>query len=228
MTDERMLIALNPSEVAVRHEELASVFVAKSVALRDEIREEIANFRAAQRGRFKSSPFKRRIQKLMKTRTFYHKITAAIKAGYWIVPNFMMGTFAVRLDKASPRKNLAHCKWSAGFTQEPQTLAQGKGRYVSESPLLLSEPTPTEKRPDLKTYWASEFDEVAFPLIMAKPELMDATERAMSMKVFEEIGIAEDAGAGSDPMILGRIRNPIRHKPDVTLFICWAFDPTSL
>ena len=51
---------------------------------------------------------------------------------------------------------------------------------------------------------------------------MEATERAMALKVFDELAEARDYVRCGDPMILGHILNPRRQHPAVTFFIAWV------
>lgn len=71
-----------------------------------------------------------------------------------------------------------------------------------------------------------------FPLALAKPVLMERAAAAMGRKLFDEIGVAVDTQwrgrRSGDPIILGRIRNPRRGRPDITFFVGWYFDPTNL
>jgi hypothetical protein len=67
---------------------------------------------------------------------------------------------------------------------------------------------------------------------LAKPALMQRTATAMAQKLFDEIGVAVDSSfsgrTSGDPILLGRIRNPRRGRPDMTFFIGWYFDPSQL
>jgi len=64
--------------------------------------------------------------------------------------------------------------------------------------------------------------------VIAKPALMSKTAEAMALKIFDEIGVAVDTkGRKSDPVIIGRIKNP-RQRPDLSFFIGWFFNPADL
>lgn len=86
------------------------------------------------------------------------------------------------------------------------------------------------KFPKTRTYPA-EWREVDFPITMAKPEIMQATTRAMALKIFDQFGIlpAEANRTGprpkGDPLVVAQIIDP-RPTSDrrVTFMIAWHLD----
>lgn len=194
---------------------------------------------AAKHG-FTTSPFERRMNLLARQRTFYEKILAALKAGYAIIPNFQMNVFAIRTKAKAPRGRVEEGNWQTNrFTQRAQLLPQGHGTYVSPLPDVV---TDSHKEKDAAgkevTKWQqwpdSEFNEVEFPIALAKPVLMSRVGEAMALKVFDEIGVAVDTwdrnrGQGhGDPVLLGRLLNPRTNRPSVSFFLGWYFDPSKL
>lgn len=124
-------------------------------------------------------------------------------------------------------------RWNR-FVQPAQLLAKGKGRYVDPAPhVITSEDTIPDGKGGSKlqvNQWpADHFDEVTFPLAMARPMLMTAAGEAMALKIFDEVGIARDSsGPRPDPILVGRILNPHKGRPAVSFFIGWSFDPSRL
>lgn len=62
------------------------------------------------------------------------------------------------------------------------------------------------------TYYPKEWrDIIDFPVALAKPDVMEAAQAAMALRLFDEMGVAHDANGArrGDPMILGRFRNPM-------------------
>jgi hypothetical protein len=92
---------------------------------------------------------------------------------------------------------------------------------------------------DQHRFWNGEFEDVEFPLEIAKPELMRITSQAMALKFFDEIGVlrirSDDAAAPrkADPVILGRIIYPIKQgwaseRRRLTFYIGWYIDTATL
>lgn len=66
---------------------------------------------------------------------------------------------------------------------------------------------------------------------MAKPHIMCAVERAMALKIFDDIGILPDPSPKKkDPIIVGRIYdNPTTyHRVPLTFMISWHLDTRAL
>lgn len=193
----------------------------------------------AEERKWATSAFKSRIKILERRRVFYEKIEIALLAGYVIVPNFQMTVFAIRTNDAVPRGGVRASSWRNQFVQNPQLLKVGEGEYQNPVPKVLESKT---EEPDgkggtkvTKVEWpADEFDDLDFPIALAKPVLMSRTAAVMAERLFDEIGVAVDTqqsrgtGRGGDPILLGRFRNPRQGRPDVSFFIGWYFDPSRI
>ena len=91
---------------------------------------------------------------------------------------------------------------------------------------------------DGNEYFNKAFEDVEFPLDLAKPELMRITSEAMALKLFDEIGVLrvqrdDTAVAKGDPVILGRIIHPVGRdynsaRTRLTFFIGWYVDTRDL
>jgi len=187
------------------------------------------------------APFERRLSRLARQRTFYTKILQAVEAGYAIVPNFQMNIFAVRTTAQAPRQGVREgSAWQNrnAFEQHAQRLPAGEGVYRNPVPDVYqdrkTEKTPTGDVTKYTSWPGEEFNDLAFPLALAKPALMSATGEAMARKIFDEIGVAVDTwsptrgGGRADPIILGRLLNPRRGRPAISFFVGWYFDPSRL
>lgn len=231
------LIATDEGELRAAHQDMIEWAKDRQLACESERVEVEGNLRVAQENGWKTSPFEKRLPLLARRRAFYAKIEAALRAGYVIVPNFQMTIFAIRTDAKAPRGERTFSGWNPEqFVQQAKLLALGEGEYKNPLPALLETHTQVDdgkggKKTEI-TRWADEFRALNFPMALAKPMLMERTAAAMTGKVFDEIGVAEDTafrgGRQGDPIILGRIRNPRPNKPDITFFIGWYFDPTGL
>lgn len=229
------LVAQNQEQLAAAHGGMLAWARNAQDLVEGEIEGEQANLEAAIAANFKTAPFENRINRLARRKIFYHKLEEALLAGFVLVPNFPMNTFAVRTKAKHPhgrqRDGLGHGH------QQPQLADVGEGEYRNPVPLLE---TSTETRAKLgdptKTYeqvvsWPSDWqEEIDFPLAIARPELMQRTASTMAKKLFDEIGVAVDSNWSTrgDPILLGRIRNPRPGRPSVTFFLGWYFDPSRL
>ena len=180
-----------------------------------------------------------RHSKLAKQRgDFYRKVLAAVEAGYTIVPNFPIDLFAIRVRRTSPHRETStsysrdHAIRSSR-EQEPQILEAGEGRYVS--PLTsgnvsqYQEQTTQGKEITKYSYSPTDFQEIAFPIEAARPEVMSAAAEAMALKCFDAIGICPQMRNG-DPLIIGQILSRTRgfSRKTVSFLIAWHLDLRTL
>lgn len=194
----------------------------------------------AKRNKWKAAPLERQVRVTEKRVDYYRKIVAALEAGYFIVPNFEATIFAVRTDHKKPLA-MINSNWSlrrqTAEQQPPKPI--GEGEYKNAVPILQKR---QHRRFDAKgneveyeNWWAESWDEFEFPLVLAKPELMNATTRAMALKIFDDLGItpreSQDQSYSTvrvkgDPMIIGRILGPkIGYaQKKVSFVIGWYLD----
>lgn len=146
------------------------------------------------------------------TITYYEKIVAALSAGYMLfppVPN--ADVIAIRTSNPSTNKFEDRDRWGSPqgtvFTVEGNPPALGEGQYYNPVPgWTLLRTYKTEKDTERKEWQSMDLQEPHFPLAMAKPEIIEATNAAMELKVFDEIRMFpfERRGKG-DPCLLGSI-----------------------
>jgi hypothetical protein len=236
-TESLHLVALDRPQLEAAHSKMIEWAKARLETIDVDADVETTNLDIAQKNGWLTTPFERRLNVINRQRTFYTKILTALEAGFAIVPNFAMNIFAIRTDAKTPRGTATTRTW-ARFVQSAKLLPAGEGKYLSPLPTVQRE---TNSVPDGKggttsetLAWPDEFTDVEFPIMMARPELMTRAGEAMAKKIFDEIGIAADAGVAiggatrADPIILGRIRNPRQGRPALTFFIGWYFDPSRL
>lgn len=173
---------------------------------------------------------------------YYSKLKAAVDAGFCIVPNFPVDFFAIRVNKQTPKTHYREIHNASDYQdaamnipdEKPTTLAIGEGRYVSPVQTVKRQ---TARSPDAKTgkdivtksAWASAFRDVTFPLVAARPEVMDATGNAMGLNIFDAIGICPPQRRG-DPLIIGKIFGMKSgwgssvNQQEVSFLIAWHLD----
>lgn len=171
---------------------------------------------------------------------YYEKLLLAVEGGFCIVPNFPVDFFAIRVKKAKPRENFQEITDAQSYQsaannvpdEKPATLPAGVGRYVSPSQYVKSEiervKDATGKELVTKRAWATEFRDVVFPLVAARPEVMDATGHAMGLNIFDAVGICPQTRRG-DPLIIGKIFGVKSgwysgSQKEVSFLIAWHLD----
>jgi hypothetical protein len=169
---------------------------------------------------------------------YYTKLKAAVDAGFCIVPNFPVDLFAIRVKKDKPKQNYRQIEDASDYQdpariipdEKPTALAIGEGRYVSPSQTVQHDSVmvpnaKTGKETLTKMAWATEFRGVDFPLIAARPEVMDATGHAMGLNIFDAVGICPQTQKG-DPLIIGKIFGAQSgwRRPEVSFLIAWHLD----
>lgn len=189
------------------------------------------NLDIAKKNKWRQEGLKRAVKMAEKLMTYYEKVRAAVKEGCVIMPPFPgMEVFAIRTNRKGPVKNTGtwHHEQSGGV------LPQGKGEYRSADPEVYEHQVEYEGR-DGKTLtkretWAENYRDVAFPVALVKPQIMEATSRAMAMKLFDEIGILPVDGRrrGNDPIIMAKINDPRPSKDGIYFFLAWWLDPETI
>ncbi len=236
--NEIEVTASSGPEMARAQNELISWCARKIALVRAEADELQAAFKLAVLRKWKSTTLKRHAELAEKRVSYYEKVEAALKAGFVIVPNFPVSLFAIRTGKKSPLK-LAHWgKWrhaDSYYESRAPGLPMGEGDHKNPDPAVMSQDystTPEEKTKGNKIYyWADSFNEVEFPLAMSKPHIMEATSRAMALKIFDEFGILPAAHRYQDPMIVARLVDPRSNKYNrrvVTFILAWHLDTSLL
>ena len=79
-------------------------------------------------------------------------------------------------------------------------------------------------------YYADRFVDADFPFKLARAEIREATDKAMGLKVFDEVGVLPRTRK-ADPIVCGRVidpSKPIYHRSSpregVTFFVAWWLD----
>lgn len=164
---------------------------------------------------------------------YYTKMLAAFKAGYMLVPNFPIGVFAIRTEREYPKR--IYTTWlSNQHAQQPSLAPAGEGDYKNPEVDVFKE---TNKIPDgkggfkedVKYFTGDEWNDIDFPINMAKPHIMEVTNYAMGLKIFDEIGILPSRRKNVDPVICGTIKLKEGYSERVATFLlAWHIDTRTL
>lgn len=229
------VIATSPSAMETAQQSLIKWAEKKIYSVITELTDARNERDRAKAHKWNTTGWQKEVLKHEKRVDFYRKIKAALEAGYYIVPPFPIDVFAIRTKATTPRPMLGRNR--DNHDQMAQILPAGDGRYVDPKPVRESD-THTEVRKDgskyeVTDYWATDFREADFPFKVVKAEIREATDRAMALKVFDELGVLPRVRA-PDPVVCGRILvpNQTRYRfaepKAVTFFVAWWLDTRTL
>lgn len=221
------LVAGTPAEMETAQGQLVAWADARIEEERNELADAERNLEVAIASHWRVEPWKRRITTHKAKITFYEKVRAALEAGYYIIPPFPAQVFAIRTDAKKPRKDHSTNRWET-FQQNAKRLAEGKGRWVSPIPEVWQRVFPQQDGSERVQYYPNELLAPDFPFKLVKPQIVEATAKAMKEMIFDQIGILPTWNAGGDPIIVGQILNPSSHKEPLTFFIAWWLDTKDL
>lgn len=213
-------------------------------SLRVDLIELEASWKAAEQRKWKFTVLKRHAELCKRRIIFYGKVRSALKAGFYIVPNFPVTVFAIRTNKKRPLRLLTTTETnfnpSPDKDQQTTSLEQGIGIYVSPLPKVLVQNVGIVTKTDGRTFkkwntWAEDWNDVEFPVCMAKPQIMEAVGRSMEIKLFDDFGVLSNASIGrrgcGDPIIVGRLCDPrstTYNKRFISFIIAWFLDTGTL
>jgi hypothetical protein len=224
-----ILVALTPSDVAPAQANLEQWCLRKLAGLGSELREARQNLRQAKLHKWKTSGWVNAVSRLKARMIYYAKIKAAVQAGYLIVPNFDINVFAVKTTRDAPPQIADRTK------AQPDLSPPGQGVYVGPvdesythaQPRTDSNGKPYTRNVEIPCGYDFEPD---LPLRGVKPIILDATARAMALRIFDQIGVVK--ARRQDPIIVGQIvqpgKNSYHWKTTVSFFIAWWLDPETL
>lgn len=178
--------------------------------------------------KWKISTFQRHLGIARKRVEFYRKVMLALEAGYVIVPNFPVQAFAIRTPKRKPSEQYKILTYNIDFKQGSPCPDVAEGEYQNPFPVVSREDTGEDDKQGRSQIiqWPVAWDEMDFPISMAKGEIMEATDRAMALKIFDEIGILPKARK-EDPIIVGQVhlKGPCGYATKtVTFMVAWHLD----
>ena len=225
-----LVVAENPGELQLAQQALIDWFIRKAEQVDSELtdaRNELENARAS---KWRLGPFQKMVRDLECSFDYYSKARAAVEQGYCIVPNFPVDVMAIRTDRNIPSGG-HRGTWRPRLGQSADKLPEGDGEYVDPNPKVVKTETDyktnTAGQRVVDSYWweATEFKDVALPVKFMKPRVLQATQHAMALKIFDEIAVLP-ARRKSDPIVVGRILGP--KNKSMTFMIAWFIDSRDL
>jgi hypothetical protein len=226
VVEDIALTAMHPAEMIASQEQLIIWAERKIVLVRQEETELSEAYEHAKKLKWKSGTLHTQHLKAVKRREFYEKILEALKQGYYIVPNFPIQMFAIkRRGRGRPSS------WSPNYhddhEQEAQAIPVGEGEYKNPFP-FVSRYRDDSGNKVITSSRAEDWDDMEFPVTMAKPTIMRATSAAMERKIFDRIGVMP-ATRKEDPVIIGQIiRKDGNNTKVVSFMIAWHLNTNVL
>lgn len=231
-------VAINAAEMASAGVQVRGYIEQQSADVSGELAELKDAHEIAVMAGWKTEAIERCMLRLRKRQRYLTHLLSAVDHGYAIVPNMPCTVFAIRTNAAKPKyqetagRTLNAAQWGSKSERE-QLLGAGVGRYVN--PVTLGEhdirQVPVEagatNTREEHTWTVTEFDDIEFPLVAAHPHVMDATTRAMALKIFDRIAIVPETRPKGDPIILGQIvqaKDRAGSERVVSCLIAWHLD----
>ena len=218
------LVATTPVEMAHNQASLIEWCDQKIAAEQRELADLQENCDIATRNKWRTSSWKSRMARTRRKILFFEKIRKALEVGYYIVPPFPVQAFAIRTDARSPKPG--HTTWANDrHQQSARRLPIGEGEYVSPVPevwwRMITQKDREGNPKEVQQYYAKTFQSVDFPFSLVKPQVLEATSRAMALKLFDQMGVLPQFQAGGDPIVVGQILHPNSYGTPMTFFVAW-------
>lgn len=223
---EVQVSASTPDEMMMANAALVTWCDTKIAGLQAEEDELTASYEVAKKNKWKSTTLKKHADLAGKRMVFYAKMKQALEEGFMIVPNFPVEVFAIRSTKEKPLKLLSTNHWDR-HQQNAATLNPGEGEYRNPFPAVMQRSFPPDDKGNVsKEFWAEQWKEMEFPLTMCKPHIMEATNRAMALRLFDDFGILPSTKR-TDPLIVARLKDPRStqfSQKFITFIVAWYLD----
>lgn len=243
-TSEVHLVARSPEEMKAAQGGLLAWLKDKLTEIEIEVRELNTGLEEARRNNWATNALTRARNRTISLETFYFKVLMAVEAGYVIIPEFPIDVFAIRVTRlnltAEARMQRDDWGWPMINDEQADRAPAGTGEYRNPSQLVKhyeNKKKEGDKKVTERWTHASKWqDQIVFPMIAARPVVMNATAEAMALKVFDQIGICRPVSQGrtvsygkGDPLILGQIlhRRASRIKI-VSFIIAWHLNLNDL
>lgn len=229
--DDLALVALTPADLAPAQANLAAWCVRKIAALRAELADLEANLELATEHGWKHTSVEATLNRTARRITYYEKLQVAVNAGYLLIPNLNVDVFAVRVQRAKQPERVHDSSWPSNFEAKAQALPAGVGRYVDDVVLQRDESyveNVAGKETHVRRFVSDDYDNVDFPVALVKPAVLEATTRAMALKVFDQMGVVRNDYPGKDPIVVGILLDPRGNRRRTTFFVAWWLDTASL
>jgi hypothetical protein len=230
-TMDTQLIALDPHQMAQAQNWLIEWCDGKLKLLDGEMIQAHGIIDALRKGSMSDARGRRLVSSINKRVAFYTKIKAALSAGYYILPPIPHQAFAVRTTKVLPPPETRRQDWSGSAEVAGQSLPVGEGEYknaIAVRAVIDEEERERNGKTELVRVWENTaWREIEFPFFPVKPEIIEATSKALSKKIFDWLGVAPQSRS-TDPMVIGCIRHYKQYQQPLHFFVAWWLNVDTL
>ncbi len=234
-TQDVVVLASSPEEMAYSQDRIVDWATQKLAAEQAQLTEKEDNLAFCKKAKYNVDRWVRQVQLARRRVTYYAKILNALREGYYIVPNFPVQVIAVRTKRPSPDAKLRQREsWAPNHPEvKAMELPIGQGKYVGPLPIVERW---TEKKVDshgkeitMHSARAVDYAEIDFPFSVVKPQILSQMDRAMQLKIFDEIGVLPARQRNADPMVVGVIKRREGYTDHPVMFlISWWIDTRDL
>jgi len=226
--DDLALTATHPQDMIVAQNQLIQWCDKKIMVESADCEELRQSYERARKMKWKHAPLYALWQKSAKKIEYYQKVKGALEQGFYIVPNFPIQMFAIRKRGKGRPKGHSNSYWG-DHEQKHDQLPVGEGEYQNPFPIVERDRQQLSDGKVLNESYPVEWDTLEFPITMAKPEIMDVTQLAMKLKIFDRIGVMPAVRKKEDPVIIGQIVNKTGNNEKVISFmIAWHLNTNVL
>jgi len=225
-TKNMLVFAKNPTQMESAQQEMVAWAESQVNTERLEVETLTAAREVAKKNKWATRSYSAAITRAQKRLTMYEKVLAALQQGFYLVPNFPVGVFAVRNKKKKPAPGPAQRREQNVANVATQLLPLGVGEYVDAEP-SVKQVVRKNKEGVPETRWvADEFQPVSFPFTFVTPDITETAAEAMKLGIFDEIGcLPERRQRRGDPIIVGRIGNKEGYNEKTfTFLLAWFMD----
>lgn len=208
-------VATNREEMAKAQMGLTAWVSAKIEAIKVEIQDVSKSLDIAKKSKWATLPLQRQKNLWYGRRVYYEKVLEALQAGFVIVPEFPIDMFAIRVGRTKPLPQENTRDWNRERVPEHPSdrLPAGEGEYKASVQTRYFDERKSKDSTGKEVtryhfYNDMEFSDVAFPLIACKPDVMNAAQQAMAMKIFDSVGVCPQNRRTGDPLVIGVIEGP--------------------
>lgn len=226
------LVALDPHQMSQAQTGLIEWCGKKLDACRAELTQAHGIIESLRKASMSDARGRRLVTSIHKRLTFYEKIKAALEAGYYILPPIPHQTFAIRSAKELPPPNRQTGNTWHADEPTPPILPVGEGENhsatVERKAVDSIELKDNNGKPVTKyIYENTAWKDIEFPFFPVKPEIIEATGKALSTKIFDWLGVAPSYRT-PDPMVVGCIKHYKAHQGPLHFFVAWWLDTDTL
>lgn len=230
--EDTQLVATDPHQMAQAQHSMVEFCDAKLSSLQSELAQAHGIIEALRKANMSDARGRRLVTGIRKREAFYAKVKAALAEGYYILPPIPHQTFAIRSAKELPPPNRQTGNTWKADEPTPEVLPVGEGENHNatvERQLVDTYETKDNQGKSVTKYVYENvgWKDIEFPFFPVKPQIIEATGKALGKKIFDWLGVAPEYRT-TDPMVIGCIRHWKKNQKPLHFFVAWWLDTDTL